>query len=232
MIERGHTDFVMSKMEPILKSILSHSVELNVLTRELPWDSPQFYGIWLGQMRLLVEETVPMFKLAAAKCARRDPAIYQYIINHAVDAFDQEAKISQDIKRVGFYTDKLAQFHETKQIFRSQYYFIHEVEPLCFIGDTLYFESMSSVIGKEILSRLVKVHGAISCSFLIAHTQVCKIHSEHITKVLDMVDPGRLMKIHESINCTHKLFVEMLKKCKNDWQLSTRNVSKQKRIAE
>ncbi|HRO66341.1 MAG TPA: iron-containing redox enzyme family protein [Pseudobdellovibrionaceae bacterium] len=178
---------------------------------EMPWDDPAFYAEWMAQTYFYCSYTTRIIGLAGALFPVSRDKLHGRFFDHAREEKNHERIILNDLRAMGKTIDQYSCFSSTAALYRTQYYWIQNVDPMSVYGYFLYLEGIAVEHGSAIVEAVRKGIPEKSLKFLKVHVEEDVGHMNDHFKILADVTPEETEMIRENMERTADYYTALLK---------------------
>ena len=176
-----------------MKRALDSAVEtLGEGLRELPWEDPVAYAMWLSQTYYYVRHSTRLLAVAAARFAF-DPggnALHHRFAVHMAEEKQHELLAADDLKALhAAPVSEMPELASTRALYEAQYFKIEHIDPFALLGYVLPLEVMSAKHGPAAHVRAQRTWGSRACTFLKVHVEEDVDHVEKAVAATENLSP-------------------------------------------
>lgn len=182
---------------------------LDVL-RAFDWKNKASYANWSAQTFYIVNHTTRLFSLAAAKTPMERNDFHNRFLKHMAEEKGHENLASTDLKALGFKLSDFPELPSTAALYRSQYYWIHQVSAYSFFGYLIALEGLAATAGKEVRQILSEAHVANSTKFIKVHSEEDLGHIEEVFEWLAKMPEAEQEHVYKNLVTSLNYYSGML----------------------
>ncbi|MBX3039604.1 MAG: iron-containing redox enzyme family protein [Bdellovibrionaceae bacterium] len=197
-------------------SVLKKAYELEMakvkqIVCEMPWGDPAFYCEWMAQTYFYCSYTTRIIGLAGSLFPISRNNLHFRFFDHAREEKNHERIILNDLKTMGKKIDDYSCFSSTAALYRTQYYWIQNVNPMSVYGYFLFLEGIAVEHGPGIVEQTRKGNPEKSLKFIKVHVEEDVDHMGEHFKMLADVTPEETEMIIENMRQTSDYYIALLK---------------------
>lgn len=180
---------------------------------EMPWESKEFYSMWLSQTYHYVNHSTRLILMAGAHFDHSKDAFHRRFIDYCREERNHEKLAVNDIKGLGLSLADLPELTSTKCFYQSQYYWIQNKSAVSFFGYILALEGIAVTYGSKFFERAIAAHGPKAVSFLKVHVNEDVEHVAMAFEHLKDINQTELIQIQENMVQSMETYKTMLVNC-------------------
>lgn len=184
---------------------------LEAISKDTPWENPEFYAQWCGQFYYFVCHATRMLAAAAARFPVDRDVLHWRFLDHCQEEKHHENLFLDDLKNMGRSIKEFPESPLTAQMYQSQYYLIEHRDPIALFGGVFYMEGMSLGPGPEIYKRARAAHGEQACNFIRVHVSEDQDHLQKAKTALRALPEEHLQLVEWSMSQTGVVYEALLR---------------------
>jgi hypothetical protein len=182
---------------------------LEVLTTA-DWARKEAYADYLAQTHYYINYTTRILAASAARMPLERQDLHVQYMRHAAEEKGHESLSVRDLEALGFKLSDFSELPATKNLYRSIFFLIEHVNPLCLIGYAYFLESIAVVAGVPLVAKLEKLYGKKCVRHFGVHATEDPEHVAALEKLFDSFTETELKHIEEAVTMTATEYESMV----------------------
>jgi thiaminase len=203
-------------MESLKTSLYDGLKKLEAITDRFPIHEKSVYGDWLAQTYYFVDHSTRLLAIASSRFSAQRRDFHYRFAEHIKEERGHELLALNDLKRLGFSITDFSELPETKAFYQSQYYWVHERNPIAFFGYILCLEVFAIGGAVRMYDRVCENHGPETGVFLRVHTKEDVGHVDEAFRHLEKLSAEEFALIEENMALSlfqyEKMYLAMMKR--------------------
>ncbi len=195
-----------------IRSIVSPLLEEAKQTFEKTnWEQKEIYSNWLAQSYYYVCHSTRLLAVTASRFGVDKDQYHTQLTQHIHEERFHERIAIADLKTLGKSVSEFPELTSTKSLYRSAYYLVERVHPVCFYGYVFYLELLPQLGGKNVIEIAQKCFGKSTTKFIEVHVNEDPKHVETYFDLLETMPHEEKRLVLEGFFSTHDNYQMMMK---------------------
>lgn len=175
------------------------------------WDQKEIYANWLAQSYYYVCHSTRLLAAAASRFGVDRDQYHTQLTQHIHEERFHERIAIADLKKLGESITNFPELTSTKSLYRSTYYLIDRVHPVCFYGYVFYLELLPQLGGKRVIEIVQDAHGKNTTKFIEVHVNEDPGHVQSYFDLLETMPSDEKRLVLEGFFSAHDNYQAMMK---------------------
>jgi len=195
-----------------IRSIVSPLLEEAKKTFEKTnWEQKEIYSNWLAQSYYYVCHSTRLLAATASRFGVDRDQYHTQLTQHIHEERFHERIAIADLKKLGKTVSEYPELTSTKSLYRSAYYLVERVHPVCFYGYVFYLELLPQLGGKNVIEIAQRCFGNNTTKFIEVHVNEDPKHVETYFDLLETMPNEEKKLVLEGFFSTHDNYQIMMK---------------------
>ena len=175
--------------------------------QKAPWESKEFYRLFVSQIYHFVRYSTRM--LAAAAASTENAAYYKRLIEHLREESGHEKLALADLKRAGGEIEAYPELGMTRALWEPQFYKVQK-NPGALLGYILALEMIAVNGYPPLMEKLTKLYGREAVNFIRVHAEEDPDHVDKAIAQIESLPDAERMEVKKNFEQTCAVLLHLV----------------------